>query len=97
MENQKKPRGRPFQPGDPRAGRPKGARNKATRDVKALCSTLVDDPAYLRKLRDRLLRGRIPPAVECLIWHYAKGKPKDTVKIEGGIPPFVLKLDDSHD
>lgn len=24
--------------------------------------------------------GELSPAVECMIWHYAKGKPKDEVE-----------------
>jgi hypothetical protein len=35
-------KGKPFSPGDPRAGRPKGTPNKATRDVRTVFSAFVE-------------------------------------------------------
>lgn len=72
-----------FVKGDPRAGRPPGVPNKATLEAKEACSGLVDDPAYRKRLRRRLLAGKLAPAVETMLWHYAKGKPKETVGLEG--------------
>jgi hypothetical protein len=71
--------GRPFQLGDRRAGRPKGAKNKATLEAKEVCAKLVDDPEYQRTLRTRMIRGKLAPAVECMIWHYAKCKPTERI------------------
>jgi hypothetical protein len=65
------PRGRKTE------GRTPGTLNKATVEAKAACAALVDDPAYRRSLGRRLRTGRLSPAMECLLWHYAKGKPKD--------------------
>lgn len=67
-------------------GRPKGVPNKATREVKELARALVEDPAYRKKLRDRLLAGKAPQ-IEIMLWHYAYGKPKEDVlpiRLEGG-------------
>jgi hypothetical protein len=61
-------------------GRTPGTLNKATVGAKAACVALVDDPAYRRSLGRRLRTGRLSPAMECLLWHYAKGKPKEEVQ-----------------
>jgi hypothetical protein len=58
-------------------GRVKGVPNKATADVKALCRGLLGDAAYQATFKARFLEGRLPPAVECLVWHYAYGKPTE--------------------
>ena len=42
-------------------GRPRGARNKVTLQIREAAARLFDDPVYWRKLRRR--RHRIPPAV----------------------------------
>ena len=62
-------------------GRPKGVPNKATKEVKELARRLVLEPEYQQKLRQRLLKGTLPPAVESMLWFYAFGKPKDTVEV----------------
>ena len=62
-------------------GRPKGIPNKATKEVKELARKLVLDPEYQAKLKQRLLKGTLPPAVETQLWHYAFGKPKDTLDL----------------
>jgi hypothetical protein len=64
--------------------------NKATQEAKAICSAMVDDPAYLANLKRRLVRGKLAPAVECMIWHYAKAKPADTLRLEDAIPVLVV-------
>ena len=46
LEKGTKPRGRPFVKGDPRAGRPKGATNVASREIKDVARRLLEDPAY---------------------------------------------------
>ena len=61
-------------------GRLPGSLNKATVELKQACAELVDDPEYRRNLATRLRAGELSPAVECMLWHYAKGKPKDEVE-----------------
>lgn len=81
MEEKKElPRGR-FVKGDPRAGRPKGARDKAKRTTKALCLSLIEDPVYIKKLTKRLHAGKLSPAVETMLWYYAVGKPAERVEV----------------
>ena len=62
-------------------GRPKGVPNKATKEVKELAQRLVLDPEYQAKLKQRLLKGTLPSAVEALLWHYSFGKPKETLDV----------------
>lgn len=59
-------------------GRPKGALNKSTREIKDIASGLLSDPAYVDSLRRRLTSGKAPH-METLLHHYAYGKPKETV------------------
>jgi hypothetical protein len=87
-------RGRPFDGSTPGPGRRKGTPNKATVEVKEACRLLVDDPMYVTGLRKRLLAGKLPPAVECMLWHYAKGKPKEQAEING---TFTLRWMSSED
>ena len=75
-------------------GRPKGQPNKATVEAKRACAELVDDPAYRVKLKKRLLAGLLPPALETMLWHYAKGKPKEQAEIEGTL---VVRWNDDED
>lgn len=67
--------------GLPGPGRPKGVRNKATIEAKEACAKIVDNEVYRERLRERALSGKLPPAIEVMLWHYAKGKPKDVVEV----------------
>ena len=69
----------------PGPGRKKGVPNKATVEVRVACLAIVDDPQYRQTLLARARAGTLPPAVECMLWHYAKGKPKDRVEHSGGV------------
>ena len=65
-------------------GRPKGAPNKVTAEAKAACDELVDDLTHRAALRKRLIAGKLAPAVECMLWWYAKGKPTDRLDLGAG-------------
>jgi len=41
----------------------------------------LSDPQYQRKLRDRLLSGKLPPPIEALLHYYAWGKPKEILEV----------------
>ncbi len=69
----------------PGPGRKKGVPNRPTAEVRAACVAIVDDRQYRTKLLARARAGTLPPAVECMLWHYAKGKPKDQVEHSGGV------------
>ena len=71
--------GRPK--GTPKTGgRRKGTPNKATAEIREIAQALVNDPPYRRRLTSRFRSGRIAPAIEALLWHYAYGKPKETIQ-----------------
>lgn len=86
--------GRPFAPGQSGnpAGRKPGVPNRVTVEAREAASQLVDDPEYRETLKWRLLAGRCPPAVETMLWYYAKGKPKETIALEGGTSPVRVDL-----
>jgi hypothetical protein len=64
-------------------GRKKGTPNKATADVRALCTQLLTDPAYVANFTERLHAGKLAPHVEALLWHYAYGKPVEHLEVGG--------------
>ena len=70
----------------PGPGRPPGVQNKVTVEVRKICTALVNDAKYRDNLTRRLQAGKLPPAVECLLWHYAFGKPKDEIEIDDKRP-----------
>lgn len=74
-------------------GRPKGVPNKTSTEVRELARALVEDPAYRKKLRERLLRGKAPQ-VEVLLYHYAYGKPKETFEHQGSWPTVIIETID---
>ena len=81
--------------GTPKTGGQKGTSNKATVEVKALTRSLLGDPIYIEGLRKRLRTGKVAPAVETTLWHYAYGKPKELVRLERDEEPvtFTLQID----
>jgi hypothetical protein len=73
-------------------GRPKGAVNKTTREIKTFAMRFLSSPDYVANAKARVLEGDAAH-LEVLWHHYAYGKPKESLQISGNIPPFVLKLD----
>jgi len=64
-------------------GRPKGTRgeHKKTKEARQFASSIIDDPIYRANLLARAQTGTLAPGIEQMLWHYAKGKPKDTVDV----------------
>jgi hypothetical protein len=76
-------------------GRQKGTPNKATDEARKAAAAIIEDPDYVKNLLSRARRGKLAPAVECLLYTYRYGKPKETVAVEGpdGAPlAFTLNL-----
>jgi hypothetical protein len=71
-------------------GRPPGVPNKVTAEAKAACNELVDDLRYRAALKKRLIAGKLAPALETMLWYYAKGKPKE--RIEFGAHKSLAQL-----
>ena len=64
------------------SGRKKGTSNKATLEIKTTCRDLLDE-TYFRKSAHPATQRKCAPQVETMVHHYAFGKPKDRVEIEG--------------
>lgn len=88
-------RGKPFAKGDPRAGRPAGIPNKVTIEVREAARALVGRKEYLDGLQVRLDAGELAPAVENMLWHYAYGKPAETLNINHIKPEEIAKMPDA--
>lgn len=95
MAGGNRPPGRPK--GTPKTGgRAKGTPNKATVEVRLIAERLLTDPRYVENLQSRLIAGDAGP-MEVLLWHYWKGKPKDTVEHQGEVGiSFTLDLSGSE-
>lgn len=65
-------------------GRPKGIPNKTTVEVRALAAKLFDRK-YWTAIRQRLLKGKVAPAVEVRLLAYAFGEPVKTVQVDGEV------------
>ena len=73
-------------------GRRAGTPNKATREIRDAARRLLEEPAYLRSVRARLLEGKAPQ-LEVLLHHYAYGKPKDIVEQTGPPQHIVVRVE----
>jgi hypothetical protein len=92
--NGKNPNGRFFK-GDPRAGRPKGTKNKATVAVREMCVSFLDKN-YWPTLEDRWKEGKVTwPEMQTLL-AYGYGKPKETHEhtgLDGGPIETVSRIE----
>jgi hypothetical protein len=70
-------------------GRPKGAKNKASAEIKDLARRLLNDKSYRERFATRLNEGELPPAVECMLYHYAYGKPAEQYELPEGADGVV--------
>jgi len=70
-------------------GRAKGAGNVATPDIRERARQLVEDPVYCLRVKERILEGNVP--LEIMLHHYAYGKPRETVALEGSVTISVVK------
>ncbi len=55
-----------------------------TAKARAVCTAILDDPTYRTNLTVRARAGTLAPAVEAMLWHYAFGKPKDSLDVTVG-------------
>jgi hypothetical protein len=76
-----------------KGGRPRGAHNKVTLQIREAAQRLVSDPVYWRKLRTDLRKRRVHPQVETTLLAYAFGKPVDRIEV-GRAGDFSKLTDD---
>jgi len=67
-------------------GRRVGVPNKTTGEGRAMARRLLDDPAYWKSLKRRLIRGEAP-RLELLIWEYGYGRPRAPLDDAPGTDP----------
>lgn len=51
--------------------------------IKAFCADILDSRQYRESILRRIIMDSLPPAVECLLHHYANGKPVEHVEHTG--------------
>ena len=78
-------------------GRTPGVPNKATIEVKDAARQLVGRADYREALVLRLLSGRLAPAMETTLWHYAYGKPRETYEHSGDLSLVTRVVHEHHD
>lgn len=81
-----------FQPGS--GGRPKGTKNKASKEAREFCQGIVCTRWYKASLIRRIRNNTLAPAVEVMINHYARGKPPDVVEVEVNEQQDLRELSD---
>jgi hypothetical protein len=79
-----------------RAASCKGVQNKVTREVQALAQGILEDPVVQATLLNQAQRGKLAPAVMSLLFHYAYGKPKEAVALEGGLEVLTIRIVDEY-
>lgn len=62
-------------------GRRAGTPNVGKGDAQVRARKLLADPTYMKTLWRRVRGGGLSPQMETLLWHYAYGKPSDTVDV----------------
>ena len=86
--------GRPK--GSPKTGgRKKGTPNKVTTEVGQFFR--AESEAYRQNLTRRLEEGKVAPAVEALAFHYAYGKPKETIAVHTRTLEELILADAGYD
>jgi hypothetical protein len=58
------------------------------------CAEIVDDLTYRRRLVARARAVTLAPAVETMLWYYAKGKPTDRQEV--GEPGQFSRMSDEE-
>lgn len=71
-------------------GRTAGTPNKATVEIKDATRAFLEDPMGKAKLLEQYQAGTLNPTVLALFYHYAYGKPKDTLALERAVPVMVV-------
>lgn len=65
-----------------------GATPAVKREAQVFARGILESDEYRAKLRTRALAGDLPPAVETMLWHYAYGKPAETLNVNTGAEDY---------
>jgi hypothetical protein len=77
-------------------GRPKGRPNKVTLEVKGWAQSVVEDPQVQATTLGLARRGKLDSSLFRELLHYAYGKPKDSVSVEGAVHLTWLTREERH-
>lgn len=85
-----------------KGGKRPGAGRKAEDDPsRKISRSLIMRPLYQANLADQLDRGVLHPSVQCMLWYYALGKPKEVIETKQVTPVRIVheytKDDDDKD
>lgn len=80
-----------FLPGHPGA-KPKGAVAKTTKAIREFAQSVLEDEQYRKNLRARASAGELG-ALEVTLYHYAYGKPKETMDVTVEHTIYTVELD----
>lgn len=69
-------------------GRPKGALNRVTIEVRDFAKNMIERPEYAASLQERIDAGKAPH-METVLFAYAYGKPRETVEHDGNVKLIV--------
>lgn len=58
------------------------AKSSRLNEAASMAQKLLSDPSYLEHLKIRLMDGSLPSNIEALLFHYAFGKPVETIAVE---------------
>jgi hypothetical protein len=70
-------------------GRKPGAPLVVAKEIAVWCRAMFEDPRYQMSVRQRLLKGRLPPQVECKLLAYAYGEPARDVTLHANLRGLV--------
>lgn len=79
----------PVMAGRKRPGRPRTARSIRRESGMAIIERMLDDPLYLENIKERLLKGKLPPQIETFFWQRVHGRPPEATKDVLDNPPDV--------
>lgn len=54
----------------------------ASRAAKEAAKLIIESESYRRSLVARAAAGTLPPGIESMLWHYAYGKPTETIEMK---------------
>ena len=64
--------------------------------MQALAQGIIEDTVVQATLLNQAQRGKLAPAVMSLLFHYAYGKPKEAVELEGGLEVLTIRIVDEY-
>jgi hypothetical protein len=58
-----------------------GATNFTRGEARTFARSILESETYRKNLETRAAKGELPPAVETMLWHYAYGKPLESIAL----------------